>query len=115
MSSFTKRVKKEFKFENDVVLVISERLKKEDFAELSPLLVAKENGEFSLDMQDVGKFLDVASEIMQRRVQTFEGLRNDEGEPVALSDCTSELYFMELTSEVLAWIIGESFASKEKK
>lgn len=114
MSSFTKRITKNFLFEGDTVVVESERMKKEDFSTIAPLMKTEGN-KTTIDQSDPDKLLEVGREVLGRRVKGLSGLRTEDGEPLTLQDVVNETYFLELATEILSWIMENSFASEAKK
>ena len=114
MSSFTKRIKKEFSFEGDTVTVVAQRMKKEDYTTMAPIL-KMEDGKQGVDQSDPNKVMSVGVDILKRRVESIDGLRADDGELLTVDDMLSETYFMGLVGDILGWVMESSFAAEGKK
>jgi len=121
MSKFTKQISKTYDFQGDTVRVKMKRLKRKDAIKLAPLMSEPDkDGNVKMSLYDSMEFVGVANEVLLNCVTSFSGLLNEEEEPIFKEEIfgeESEVYFMELTSQIMGDLMEASFASgdKEKK
>ena len=119
MSKFTKQVKKEYTFEDDIVKVSMSRLKRKDAIKLAPFMTEPdESGNVMMKFEDSLIFADKACEILSKYVTSFEGLKEDDGTPLTVEDIFGEdgsTYFMELVSSMMSDLMEASFAGGSEK
>lgn len=118
MSYFTKKIAKTYTFENDEVKVSMRRLKKKDFIRISPHLgEPDDNGKFKLKFADQMAFIEIAGGMLIKYVDSFEGLKDNEGNAISLEETCGEeegeAYFMPLLSEMFSDLMSNSFSGKD--
>lgn len=117
MSNFTPLVEKEYKFEGDAIRVKLSRLKRKHLLTLF--------GDFSAlaDIEDEKKrkakissaMMDLDEDIINECVVEFAGLKDSDGNPVLKEVVFSELYFLELATEIFLDLMSESFVAGKAK
>ena len=122
MSKFTKQIKRTYTFEDDTVQVSMKRLKRKHAIKLAPFMAEPdENGLVKMTFADSMEFADKACEVLSDYVTSFEGLKEEDGTPIELSDVFGEdgaTYFMDLVSNMMSDLMEASFIGgkeKEKK
>ena len=111
MSNFTPLVKKEYEFEGDKVWVTFARLKRKDMLKILPLVSSLQN----MDDTDPQKKQIATAEVMggmlniiPEYVRKIEGLKDTEGNDIAVETVMDEVYFMALASQIVMDILNKS-------
>lgn len=125
MSSYTKRIAKKFEFDGDTVEVVMSRLKRKDALKLSPYMREEdESGEVKLTLDEKFNMMDVGAYLVQKNVINLRGLFIEGEELVKMGNSItneelwetvfSDVYFINLLSDLLNFLTEKSFMSKDK-
>lgn len=126
MSQFTKHVKGTLTFDGDTVEVTMRRLRRKDAMKLVPYMgEPDEDGNFVMQFSDQMQMMDVAADLLQKSDYVFElsglNLNGHElkktGENVSnqedWDDMFENAYFMPLLSDMMSFLMSESFVKEE--
>lgn len=112
MSKFLKTCRNIFEFDGDKVEVVAERLKKDDVLTMNSF-GAMVDGTYTVDGTKSKEMAAFTSDLLKKRVKSFSGLTDGNGEPVTLDDVLSEMYFTSLVDDILVFILDSSVLNKE--
>jgi hypothetical protein len=118
MSNYRKSIGKTFEFEGDKVRVIVTPMKRKDALKIIPLLnIDTETGKAQLTLENQYQILDVAADLLPKSIKEFQGLKDNEGQPMTFEEAANEMYFIELISDIVQFVMSISFISggEEKK
>jgi len=117
MSNFTRTVTKQLEFDGDSISVVFNRMKTSDFKLLAKFIEIGPDGKpmNKASFSDQIEMLSVAEEILPKRIESLEGLVDEEGTPLTVEDIVKEQYFIDLVSELFGIIMESSTVSDSKK
>lgn len=125
MGNFTKVIETSFEFDGDTISVTMNRLKRKDALSIAPFLKQDdETGETKMSFEDNLKFMDVAAELLPKYLKRMGGLFI-EGEELTIKEFEpsnkeladnfiGDVYFIEIISEIIGFLISESFLSDDE-
>jgi hypothetical protein len=111
MGNFSPLVKKSYTFQGDNVHVEFARLKRKDMLLLMPLLKKVSTSQAVDDSEHaeaVSEMINVALDFMPTYIHSLKGLLQSDGEQIDVNTLCSEMYFIDLASDILTDIIEES-------
>ena len=118
MSKFTRNIKRDFEFDGDKITIVMSRMKNSDFHKLaSDLSIDNSTGKpfMKASFANQTEFLNRAAEILPNRVESMEGLTDEDGVELTIDDIIDEQYFMPLISEIFAALAQSSVIGGVKK
>jgi len=108
MSNYTRNIVKTFEFDGDSITVEFSRLKRKHLMALSPFL----SDDGAMKFSDQMEMINAASEFIPELIQSFDGLKDSNGDVISLSEVLEESYFTPLVSDILSAIMDVSFLNQ---
>ena len=97
MSRFTPLVRKEYEFQGDTVKIAFKRLTRRHVLGLMPKVNAMQDDDGGAAQNEmVNDLIDLLPEY----VVEFEGLKDENGEPIKFDTVVAEMYFIELVTDI---------------
>ena len=117
MSKFTKTVTKDFKVDGDDVKVTFNRMKTSDFKLMSTHMELGKDGmpTGKISFTNQMDMLTKAIEILPNRVESMEGLKDDQGNELSFAEIVGEQYFLGFVGELFGVVMESSIISDGKK
>ena len=100
MSKFVKSKYFETEFEGDTVSMRIKPLKRKHMMELAPFM-PEDNDADNMGTLDSMNMLDLGAKMLPGYLEDFKGLKDDEGNALAVEDIVEEMYFLNLVSEIM--------------
>lgn len=112
MSNYLPLVKKTFEFQGDKISAEFKRLTRAQMIKIAPHIPSEDADETLMDQM---KTADVSIGILIENMESFKGLKDEDGNALEFNDICHESYFTPLLSEMAMSLLSESMVSDEKK
>ena len=116
MSKFTKSIIRKFEFEDDLVEVTLERMKRKDAMKLMPFVgEPDEDGTVKMTFSNQMEMLDMTGDLLPKYVKRISGLVDADGADVSVDTMCDEAYFLDLIGKIVQELMESSFMTKAER
>jgi hypothetical protein len=115
MSKFTPLVKRTYEFQGDSISVSFRRLTRKHVLGFMPKVIAAQHCEGAEQLQAQNEMLNDLVDLLPQYVEEFTGLRDTDGNAVQFDTVVSEIFFIDLVTEIGTDLMNESMVMDGKE
>lgn len=113
MSNYLPKKPQTLEYEGDIITFEVSSMDRQDFQKMVPFMDQQEDGTIKMSFKDKMVFAEQLSTFLPTYIHNFVGLKDGNGDAVALEVVVKDTYFMDLAQKLLTLIFAASKMDKD--